>query len=423
MITLDLHEASGPLFTQAQSPPNQPSRHVMVTRAQAGIHKPKLPYIGTIEAKVSNSIDFCEPRHVAEALSSSRWRHAMEAEFQALKKNKTWILVPRSSSHKLVDCKWVFKIKYNTNGSILKHKARLVAKGVQQVPGVDFGETFSPVIKATTVGIILTLAVTFGWQVRQLDVNNAFLNGYLQETVFMKQPEGFEDSMKPTHVCKLVKALYGLKQAPRAWFDRLRDTLLSWGFQSSKCHVSLFYLKNNSLTVFILIYVDDILVTGNDPTFLSQFVSKLSTMFSLKDLGSLSYFVGIEVQRNNCGMFLSQEKYISDLLDRFKMTNCVVVPTPMVTGRKFSASDGKPMSDPYLYRKAIGSLQYLTTTRSDIAFSVNKLSQFLAQPSDTHLQGEKKDLLVSKRNQASWSSHQTSFVFQASGYHRCRLGH
>jgi len=134
-------------------------------------------------------------------------------------------LVPFDGIQKLVDCKWVYKTKFKADGSILKHKARLVAKSFQQVTGVDYTETFSPVVKPTTIHIILRIAVTFNWDVKQLDVNNAFLNGYLQEDVFMKQPEGFIDPQRPQHVCKVVKVIYRLKQAPHAWFDRLRLTL------------------------------------------------------------------------------------------------------------------------------------------------------------------------------------------------------
>lgn len=299
----------------------QPMQHAMITRAKAGVYKPKVPYIGLIEEKPSaDCLLRIEPRNVTEALSSSCWRTAMEAEFQALQKNNTWVLVPASNTQKLVDSKWVFKIKYNTDGTIFKHKARLVAKGFQQTPGIDFGETFSPVIKATTVRLVLTLAVKFGWQVRQMDVNNTFLNGYLQEHVFMRQPEGFRDSQRPNHVCKLVKALYGLKQAQRAWFDRLKETLIEWGFQNSKSDVFLFFLKTATLTIFVLVYVDDILVTGNNSVYISEFVHKLNTLFALKDLGSLSYFLGIEASRSSAGIHLTQEKYVNDILQKFNMS-------------------------------------------------------------------------------------------------------
>lgn len=203
----------------------------------------------------------------------------------------------------------------------------------------------------------------------------------------MRQPEGFQDPRYPNHVCKLVKALYGLKKAPRTWFDRLRFTLLQWGFKNAKSDVSLFYLHNSKLTIYILIYVDDILVTGNDPNYLSDFIQRLNSVFALK---ALYYFLGIEVYRDSSGMYLNQAKYAQDVLKRFKMSGCASTPTPMVTGRKFSKLDGKFMTNPSLYRSAIGSLHYLTTTGLDISFSVNKLSQFLEQPTETHFQGAKR---------------------------------
>jgi histone deacetylase 1/2 len=154
----------------------------------------------------------------------------MQKEFQALMSNKTWILVSYQDQENIVDSKWVFKTKYKPDGSIERRKARLVAKGFQQTAGIDYEETFSPVIKASTIRIILSIAVHLNWEVRQLDINNAFLNGHLRETIFMHQPEGFVDPTKPNHICKLSKAIYGLKQAPRAWFDSLKTALLNWGF-------------------------------------------------------------------------------------------------------------------------------------------------------------------------------------------------
>lgn len=217
------------------------------------------------------------------------WRKAMEAEFTALQRNNTWYLVPPSSSYKVVDCRWVYKTKFNTDGSVSKYKARLVTKGFQQAARIDYGETFSPVVKSTTIRVVLTLVVSFNWEVRQLNVNNAFLNGILKEEVYMKQPEGFIDSCYPHHVCKLVKAIYGLKQAPRAWFDRLKGTLFRWGFKNARSDVSLFILRQKNLIVFILIYVDDILVTGNNSQYVRQFINKLTSLFSLKDLGPIHY--------------------------------------------------------------------------------------------------------------------------------------
>jgi histone deacetylase 1/2 len=247
------------------------------------------------------------------------------------------------------------------------------------------------VIKASTTRIILSIAVHLNWDVKQLDINNAFLNGYLKETVFMHQPEGFVDSTKPNHICKLSKAIYGLKQAPRAWFDSLKNALLRWGFQNTKSDSSLFILKEKDHITFLLIYVDDIIVTGSNTIFLEAFIKQLNVVFSLKDLGNLHYFLGIEVHRDASGMYLKQSKYIGDLLKKFHMEKASSCPTPMVTGKQFTV-EGEKMEDPTVFRQAIGGLQYLTHTRPDIAFPINKLSQYMSSPTVDHWQGIKRIL-------------------------------
>ena len=155
----------------------------------------------------------------------------MEDEYHALMKNKTWTLIPNNQNCKLIENKWIYKVKENSDGSINKYKARLVAKRFLQTPELDFNETFSPVVKAATIRIIPTMAVSNDWLLRQVDINNAFLNGDLTEAVYMPQPEGFEDKNRPSYICKLEKALYGLRQVPRAWFDKLKGALSSWGFK------------------------------------------------------------------------------------------------------------------------------------------------------------------------------------------------
>ena len=200
----------------------------------------------------------------------------------------------------------------------------------------------------------------------------------------MKQPEGFEDSSKPTHICKLIKAIYGLKQAPRAWFDRLRAALLEWGFKNTKSDTSLFFLKTKSQVTFLLIYVDDIIVTGSDINFLQLFTQKLNESFALKDLGDLHYFLGVEVYRDESGMYLNQAKYITDLLQKFDMSEASSYPSPMTIGKIITASTGEPMKNATLFRYAIGALQYLTNTGPDISFTINKLSQYLSAPSLLH---------------------------------------
>ena len=183
----------------------------------------------------------------------------MKTEFTAQQHNQTWKLVPRSTFMNVISCKWVFKLKHKYDGSIERYKARLVAKGFKHEDGFDYDETFSPVIKITTVRILLSLAISQRWLIHQLDVSNAFLHGELQETIFMEQPPGFINTAFPHHVCQLNKSLYGLKQAPRAWFLKLSTYLLSLGFSTSKTDTSLFFKYHNHIPYFFFIYVDDIL--------------------------------------------------------------------------------------------------------------------------------------------------------------------
>jgi hypothetical protein len=204
-----------------------------------------------------------EPSTVNEALGDKKWKKAMDIEFDALVKNKTWHLAPPMKGRNIVGCKWVYKIKRKQDGSLDRYKARLVAKSFKQRYGIDYDDTFSPVVKMATIRIILSILVSKGWSLRQLDEQNAFLHGYLEEEVFMEQPPGYEDSSKPGYVCKLDKALYGLKQAPRAWYSRLSTKLLSLEFHASKANVSLFFYSKGDVTIFILVYVDDIVVASS----------------------------------------------------------------------------------------------------------------------------------------------------------------
>lgn len=216
------------------------STHPMQTRSRSGIYKKKL-----FACQSLSDLDITVPTSVAQALSHPKWKKAMEEEIAALEKNRTWTLTPATSTMNVVGNRWVFKIKKNPDGSTNRYKARLVTKGFHQNPGVDFKETFSPVINPCTIRLVLAIAVSRNWPISQVDINNAFLNGTLTETIFMTQPEGFVNSFVPTHVCHLHKSLYGLKQAPRAWYDKLKVTLCSWGFKRSQLDTSLFIFQSN----------------------------------------------------------------------------------------------------------------------------------------------------------------------------------
>lgn len=202
------------------------------------------------------------PKSALEALLIPIWKAAMLSEFIALLKNKTWILTTLPPGKNLIGCTWIFKLKLHFSGAIARHKGRLVAQGFSQQPGFDFNETFSPVVKPTTIRLILSLAVSMGWTVTHLDVNNAFLNGELKEYIYMRQPLGFEQG-GPHLVCKLNKAIYGLKQASRAWFFTVHFVLIGRGFSQSKADASMFFRQRGHEVIYLLIYVDDMLITGN----------------------------------------------------------------------------------------------------------------------------------------------------------------
>ncbi|KAL3510488.1 hypothetical protein ACH5RR_029889 [Cinchona calisaya] len=307
----------------------------------------------------------------------------MQSEFDAFLKNKTWELVPMDISKNVIECKWLFRIKMKPDSSIDRYKARLVAKGFTQRPGIDFHSTFSPVIKPAIVRIVLSLAIQNNWVMHQLDVNNAFLQGYLEEEVFMRQPPDFEHPKLPNHVCRLHKAIYGLKQAPRAWYNELQF-LVSLGFHKSHSDTSLFVLHKPGILLYILVYVDDIIVTGNTQTLIHQVLLALSQRFSIKDLGCLTYFLGVEVLRTSNGLILSQTKYIHDILQDCNMHESKGVTTPMSLTVPFQLHDGSLPTDTATYRQVIGKLQHLSFTRPAISFSVNRLSQFMHAPSTLH---------------------------------------
>lgn len=230
---------------------------------------------------------------------------------------------------KVIGCKWVFRVERHADGSIERYKARLVTKGFNQSKGMDYFDTFSPVVRPTTIRIILSLAVTSQWSINQLDVQNAFLHGDLTEKVYMTQPPSFIDPDHPNHVCLLSKSLYGLKKSFRAWFQKLSTVLIDFGFHSSNYDPSLFISHVQGHITVILIYVDDIIITCSIPHLISQCIVHLQSCFALKDLGPLHFFLGIWVQSLPDGLHLSQDKYILDLLKRTNMHQDKPCSSPM----------------------------------------------------------------------------------------------
>ena len=347
--------------------------HSMKTRSKSGIVKKKVCLLSTTAS--STAMSDIEPVTYKSAMSQSVWLEAMKEELSALKSQGTWSLVSLPDHKNLVGCKWVFKIKRHVDGSVARHKARLVAQGFSQEPGLDYGETFSPVVKPTTVRLVLAIAAQFEWPLRQLDVTNAFLHGTLQEEVFMAQPPGFSDPSNPHLVCKLHKSLYGLKQAPRAWNDRFTSYLPSLGFTSTFSDSSLFVKNLEAGIIILLVYVDDIIITGSDLVAIKAVIMSLASEFEIKDLGELHFFLGVQVSHSSTGLFLSQSTYIHDLLVKTDMLTAKACATPCLPYQRLLKDDGMPFGDPSLYRSIVGALQYLT--RPDIAFSVHQVCQFV----------------------------------------------
>ena len=324
-----------------------------------------------------------EPKSFKEAMNSSGWREAMQKEISALEDNRTWVMTDLPPGKKALGCKWVYRIKYNSDGSVERLKARLVILGNHQVEGIDYHETFAPVAKMVTVRTFLAVAAARNWEVHQMDVHNAFLHGDLDEEVYMKLPPGFNPT-SPGKVCRLQKSLYGLKQAPRCWFAKLATSLRQYGFSRSYSDYSLFTYCRGNVRLHVLVYVDDLIISGNDSAALSSFKSYLGDCFRMKDLGPLKYFLGIEVARSADGFFLSQRKYTLDIISETGLSGAKPSDTPLEQNHQLALADGPLHPDPAQYRRLVGRLIYLAFTRPDLAYVVHVLAQFMHQPRHQH---------------------------------------
>ena len=336
------------------------------------------------QAFVSNIDKEFEPRTYEEAQRSKIWREAISEEIHALTKNGTWEITNLPKGKKAVGCKWVYKIKYRTDGTIERHKARLVAKGFTQTYGVDYTETFAPVAKMNSIRVLLSLAVNQDWKLHQMDVKNAFLQGEVEEVVYMKLPEGIKGNYSTNQVCRLKKAIYGLKQSPRAWYAKLSHALLNIGFIKSEADNSLFTLQRETGMTCLIVYVDDIIITGSDLEGIERIKSHLKMKFDVKDLGELKYFLGIEMAYSKKGLFLSQRKYTLDILAETGKLGAKPSKSPLESGYK--ELEGEPLQDITQYQRIVGKLIYLTITRPDISFAVNQVSQHMQTPKTNHMQ-------------------------------------
>ena len=343
-----------------------------------------------------------EPQTYQEAMAGEKaieWKDAMKSELESIEKNQTWTLTTLPPGRTAIGSKWVYRLKYNAEGKIERYKARIVAKGYSQKEGIDYTETFAPVTKFPSIRLLLALAAKEDFEVHQMDVQSAFLNGDLDEEIYMKQPEGFIKEGEENLVCKLTKALYGLKQAGRTWYKKLHDCLVGFGFKRCNADYSIYYYQEGPTQIIISAYVDDLLIMSNNLLHLQETKMKLGNIFAMRDLGEISSYLGIEIKRDrkNKTISLSQTKYIEDILKKYGMENCRPISTPMDMNRKLS-KEMCPKTPEEIedmknipYQSAVGSLMYLMLgTRPDIAFAVGAVSQYNSNYGKEHWQAVKR---------------------------------
>ena len=329
-------------------------------------------HLSTNHRHFSLNVSFpSKPQTQQDAVIHECWREAINLELLALEQNGTLLLIPLLTGKKAVGCKWIFKVKFQLDGSVKRHKPCLVAKGYTQTQVIDYMDTFSPMVKMTTLHVLLALAVAKVWFLHQLNINIAFLHGNLHEEVYMNVPLGLTDAQLGM-VCKLQRSLYGLKQASRQWNAKLTSGLTSSSFIQPKADYSLFIKHSTTGFTTILVYVDDLVLAGNDLHETTTIKTLLDTRFKIKDLGNLKYFLGMKVARSAHGITLYQQKYTLDLLQDYSMLGAKLVSTPMDYTLKLSTNSRSPLLDSSVYRRLVGKLFYLGNTIPHIAYVPHK---------------------------------------------------
>lgn len=316
-----------------------------------------------------------EPKSFKESMTDERWKASMQEEIRALEDNCTWTLTSLASGKRALGSQWVYKIKYKSNGDVEHLKSRLVVFGNHQNIGVDYNETFTPVAKMITVRVFLAVATSKIWELHQMDVHNAFLHGNLTE-VYMCLPPGFKSS-NPNLMCRLHKSLYVLKQAQGCWFAKLVTALKRYGFKQSYSDYSLLTDTRGQVQVNVLVYVDDLIISGNNSNAICVFKRYLNTCFKMKDLGTLKYFLGIEVAWSPVGFFLYQRKYTLDIVTETGLLGAKLSGLPLEQNHKLSLAKGTVLADSEAYQRLVGRLIYVSVTRPNLSYSVHILSQFM----------------------------------------------
>ncbi|GJS02073.1 retrovirus-related pol polyprotein from transposon TNT 1-94 [Tanacetum coccineum] len=321
------------------------------------------------EYHVAFGLTAIEPKTYKDALTQACWIEAMQEELNEFKLLEVWELIPRPDKVMVITLKWIYKVKLDELGGILKNKARLVAHGYRQEKGINFEESFAPV---------------------QMDVKTAFLNGNLREEVYVSQPDGFVDKDNPNHVYKLKKALYGLKQAPRAWYDMLSSFLISQDFSKGSVDPTLFIRRDGKELLLVQIYVDDIIFAASTPELCDLFSKIMCSKFKMSMMGKISFFLGLQISQSPRGIFINQSKYALESLKKYGFDSCDPVDTPMVEKSKLDEDKEGKAVDPSHYRGMIGTLLYLTASRPDLQFAICMCARYQARPTEKHLNAVKR---------------------------------
>ncbi|GJS22269.1 putative ribonuclease H-like domain-containing protein [Tanacetum coccineum] len=331
-----------------------------------------------------------EPKKVSQALADESWVEAMQEELLQFKLQEVWVLCDLPEGKRVIGTKWVFRNKRDERGTIIKNKARLVAQGYRQEEGVDYDEVFAPVARIEAIRLFLAFASFMGFIVYQMDVKSAFLYGNITEEVYVKQPPGFEDPAHPNKVYRVVKALYGLHQAPRAWYERLSTFLLKHGYRRGAIDKTLFIKKDRRDIMLVQVYVDDIIFGSTKSSMVKDFEDLMQKEFKMSSMGELTFFLGLQVKQTSAGIFLSQDKYVKDILNKFDFRTIKPASTPIEAHKSLGKDEEGEDVDVHLYRSMIGCLMYLTASRPDIMFAVCLCARFQVTPKVSHLHAVKR---------------------------------
>ncbi|KAL8145823.1 hypothetical protein AgCh_003826 [Apium graveolens] len=363
------------------------------------------------ECLFSGFLSEMEPKKIEEALTDPDWVIAMQDELNQFESQQVWKLVPRPTHKKAVGTRWVFRNKLDEDGVVTRNKARLVAKGYSQAEGIDYDETYTPVARLEAIRIFLAFAAFSNFKIYQMDVKSAFLNGKLDEEVYVEQPPGFEDPDHLDFFFFLFKAIYGLKQSPRKWYDTLSEFLIENSFIRGVIDKTLFSKKYKNDTILVQVYVDDIIFGSTNDNLCKRFAKLMHSKFEMSMMGELKLFLGLQVNQRVDGTFICQYKYLKELLKKYNLEDSASARTPSTTAVKLGPCENSIKVDVTSYRGMIGSLLYLTASRPDIMYATCLCARFQEDPRDIHLVAVKRILryLKGTPNLGIWYPKESGF--------------